>query len=324
MEEREFVAGSKDAWERLASALSDTRGRGVTSLGPERLKRMHEDYRRSAADLAYAQTHYPASPTVRYLNGLVGRAHGEIYSSSPRRLARVWRFLSRDYPRIVRANAGPMLLSATILTASIALGYLLVFANYPLARLFLPADFREGVGDALQRTGDLEAIAGQAPLFSAFITVNNVQVSLLAFAGGMTFGGLTVYALVMNGLLLGALAGVFEQGGASLHFWSLIVPHGALELPAIALAGGAGLMLARALLRPGDLPRAAALRAAAPDATRAVLGVVPLLMIAGFIEGFLTPRGIDPVLKMAVGAVAGLAFLAYVGLAGRNAEKADR
>lgn len=318
MEEREFVSGSKEAWERLAGALTDARGRGVAALGPARLKRMHEDYRRAAADLAYAQTHYPASPTVAYLNGLVGRAHGEIYSSTPRRLAAVWRFLALDYPRLVRANAGPMLLSAGLLGGAVALGYLLVFANYPLARLFLPADFREGIGDAVQRGADLSDMLAIAPMMSALITVNNVQVSLMAFAGGMTFGGLTVYALLMNGLLLGALAAVFQQGGASLQFWSLIVPHGALELPAIALAGGSGLMLARALVRPGDLPRSASLRAAAPEATRAVLGVVPLLVVAGMIEGFLTPSGLDPALKIAIGGVVGLAFVAYIGLAGRG------
>ena len=318
MEEREFVGGSKDAWERLAASVSDARKHGVASLGAERLKRMHEDYRHAAADLAYAQTHFPASPSVSYLNRLVGQAHGELYASSPRRLASAWRFVARDYPRLVRANAGPMLLSSAILGGAVLLGYLLVFVDWPLARLFLPAQFRDGIDDAATRGDAAASMAGLAPLMGAYITVNNIQVSLLAFAGGIAFGVLTVYALVTNGLLLGALAAVFQQGDASLLFWSLIVPHGAIELPAIALAGGAGLMLARPLLRPGDLPRGAALQAAAPEAARAVLGVVPLLVAAGAIEAFLTPRAIDPAIKVAFGAVMALGFVAYVTLAGRG------
>lgn len=320
MEEREFVAGSREVWERLASAVALVRSRGVKGMGAPALRQMHEDYRHAAADLAYSQTHYPRSETTAYLNRLVGSAHGELYGDRPRRIGAAWRFVTREYPRLVRRCWRPVLLSAAILSAAVVLGWVLVYTDPALARLTLPEAFRDTVGEVMERdaTADGGVWAAMAPAISAAITVNNVQVSLTVFAGGITFGALTAWALVRNGLLLGVLAGAFGQAGESLSFWSLIVPHGAIELPAIALAGGAGLMLAGALLFPGDLPRSQALRAVAPDAVRLVLGVVPLLIVAGLIEGFVTPRELGEVGKLVFGGVAGLGLAAYLALPGRG------
>jgi uncharacterized membrane protein SpoIIM required for sporulation len=288
-------------------------------MGAAELRCMHDDYRRTAADLAYAQTHFAGTRTAVHLNQLVGSAHAELYGASPRRASAIWRFLAIEYPRLVRRNWKPMAISAGLLFGSVALGYLLAHVNYPLARIFIPEGLRDGIGDSIAQGQDVrDMIANFAPAITAGITVNNIQVSFTAFAGGMTFGALTVYALVTNGLLLGVLGGVFATAGESLYFWSLIVPHGSLELPAIVLAGGAGLMLARSLLFPGDLPRMASLRAASGDAAKAVLGVIPLLIVAGIIEGFVTPTGIDPVVKMGFGAVMFALLSAYILLPGRN------
>lgn len=319
MDERAFIETSREVWQRLAAAVERARTTGVTRLGAPEVRRLHEDYRRTAADLAYAQTHYPGGRVESYLNDLVGQAHAELYGSAPRSVRGIWEYVARGYPRLVRRYGRQVLLSALLLFGAAALGYLLAFINYPLARIFIPELLRDGVGDAIEQGRELPDIAGAlAPVLSAGITANNVQVSLLAFAGGMTFGAVTVYALVQNGLMLGVLAAVFAKAGAAVHFWALIVPHGSLELPAIVLAGASGLVLARALIAPGDLPRGAALRAASTDAVQIVLGAVPLLIIAGVIEGFLTPSGIDPLLKLAFGAVMAALLLAYLLVPGRT------
>jgi len=282
---------------------------------------MYEDYRRTAADLAYAQTHFADGRAEAHLNRLVGEAYAELYGSSPRRFAAVLRFLARGYPVLVRTHWRQIALSAALLFGAIALGYLLAYVNYPLARVFIPQALREGVGDAIEQGGDLPEIAAAlAPLLTAGITTNNIQVGLMAFAGGMTAGVLTSYALLVNGLMIGALAGVFAKAGESLYFWALIVPHGALELPAIVLAGGAGLLLARAIVSPGDLPRSAALKAVSADAVKLVLGAIPLFVVAGFIEGFITPTAVDPAVKIAFGGVVTATFIAYVLVPGRQAD----
>ncbi len=319
MDEPTFITQSRPGWERLATELDDARGGGATSLPAAELKRLHDDYRRAAADLAYAQTHFAGTDTVAYLNALVSRAHTELYGSAPRRRGRIWRFFSRDYPRLLRSEWRMLALSAGMLFGAVALAYLLAHVDYPLARLFLPADLRDNVADRFesgQRSRD--AAVALAPLLSAGITINNIQVSLAAFAGGMTFGLLTAYALIQNGLLLGALAAVYAKAGLTLPFLGLIVPHGGLELTAIVVAGAAGLILARALISPGDIPRAEALKRAARPAVQMVLGAIPLFIAAGFVEGFVTPRSIDPWLKIAFGLVLLALFAAYALLAGHG------
>lgn len=326
MDERIFVSGSRATWERLAASVAAARAEGVATMGVERLRQMHEDYRQSAADLAYAQTHFPGTETAAFLNRLIAEAHGELYGAAPRRLAAMWAFFARGYPRLVRRNVRPIALAAAILFGAVALGYLLAFVDYPLARLFLPQMYRDLAGDPTEQ-GARQAqnvLATLAPILSAGITVNNIQVSLIAFAGGMTFGVMTVYSMFQNGMLLGVLAGVFTKAGQALPFWSLIVPHGALELPAIVLAGGAGLMLGRALLFPGDLPRIEALRRVSGEAVRIVLGTIPLFMVAGIVEGFVTPRSYPAALKLGLGALLFAALAAYLLLAGRRGEAAEK
>ncbi len=323
MDEHTFITSSRDAWERLGATLAEARGAGVSHLAAPRLKQLHEDYRRTAADLAYAQTHFPEGRSLDYLNALVGRAHAVLYGATPRRLSSVWGFVSHGYPALVRSYAAEVWLAAALLLGAGALGFLLAHVNYPLARLFIPEALRDGIGDSLERSGDLHAMTSSiAPLLSAGITVNNIQVALIAFAGGITFGVLTAYALTVNGLLIGAVAGVFDKAGGSLYFWSLIVPHGSLEIPAIVLAGGAGLVMGRALLSPGDLPRSASLKRVSPDALRLLLGTIPLFVIAGFIEVFVTPLPVPEALKFAFGGVLTALLLAYLALAGRRRETA--
>ncbi|MDO8964254.1 MAG: stage II sporulation protein M [Coriobacteriia bacterium] len=321
MEEREFVDGGREAWERLAGAVVTARATGVSKMSATSLRHMHEDYRRAAADLAYAQTHFSGTPTQSYLNRLVAQAHGELYGAAPRRLAAVWRFLARDYPRLLRREWRPIALAGGLLAGAAVFGYIAAHVDYSLARLFLPAQIRDGVTDGFEarQRSNADMAGSLGPLMGAYIGVNNIQVAIMAFAGGMTFGLLTVYAMLMNGALLGALAGVFAKAGLSAGFWALIVPHGSLELPAIAIAGAAGLRLAGALVFPGDLPRAAALKAAAPVAVRLFLGTLPLFIIAAGVEGFFTPSGLPVEVKLAAGAGMFALLVGYVLLPGREA-----
>jgi uncharacterized membrane protein SpoIIM required for sporulation len=319
VEEREFVAGSRPTWERLAASVTEARSTGVTKLGTARLRQMHEDYRSAAADLAYAQTHFAGSDSATYLNRLVGQAHGELYGSAPRRAAAVWRFLAVEYPRLLRASWRHIALAAVLLCGTGLIGYIVSYTDYPLARIFLPEQLRDGIGDSFRRTKQSNASLGAlSPVLSAYIGVNNVWVAVVAFAGGMTAGVLTVYSMVSNGAMIGVLAGVFSQASLGLEFWALSVPHGSIELPAIIIAGGAGLRLAGALVLPGDAPRMTALKAVAPQAVRLILGTVPMFAIAAVVEGFFTPTAAAPLLKLAVGGVLAALLAAYWGLAGRG------
>jgi uncharacterized membrane protein SpoIIM required for sporulation len=147
---------------------------------------------------------------------------------------------------------------------------------------------------------------------------NNLSVSFMAFAMGITAGLGTIYMMFFNGVLIGTIGAACWQAGLSLGLWSFVAPHGVLELPAIFIAGGAGLLLAKGLLFPGLLPRRDSLAQAAQVAVRLVLGIVPVLVVAGVIEGFISPSHIPPGLKfLLAGAIASL-FTLYLTLAGRR------
>ena len=135
----------------------------------------------------------------------------------------------------------------------------------------------------------------------------------------LTAGIGTAWALVTNGMMVGGLAGVATNAKVDLLFWAVILPHGVLELTAICIAGGAGLGLARAIWTPGALPRGDALKLAGAEAAKLMIGVAFLLVIAGLIEGFLTPLPLPPSIKLTFAALSGVALIAYLSLKPRRA-----
>ena len=163
---------------------------------------------------------------------------------------------------------------------------------------------------------------------SAAIMTNNIQVAILAFAGGVTFGLLTVYLLIYNGIIIGALAALFWQHGKAYEFWAYIVPHGMIELTAIFIAGGAGLLMGYKLFVPGHFSRGYQLKQQAKRSVQLFLGTIPLFVIAGIIEGFITPASISLEAKYIVAflTVIGLIFICVIGkllLKRRKATKAS-
>jgi uncharacterized membrane protein SpoIIM required for sporulation len=134
-----------------------------------------------------------------------------------------------------------------------------------------------------------ESVVAVKPLASSAIMTNNMSVTFMAFAWGISFGIGTVYMMVFNGILIGVVGAACWLGGMSLSLWSFVAPHGVLELPAIFIGGGAGLRIAQGMLFPGMLPWGQSIARAGGEAVRLLLGVVPILILAGSIEGFVSP-----------------------------------
>lgn len=325
MTEQEFVQSGAAAWSRLSGLVGKARAEGMARLDADELIALHEGYRRAAADLAYAQTHFPGTSTVDGLNTLVGAAHGFLYASPPRRLARIVAFFAREFPALVRRHAAPIALSSALLGGATAAAYAGAIADAGLGRAFLPAQMRDAVAERLESEVEGSALpGGLGPLISTQIMLNNIQVGFTSFAGGALAGTLTVFVLVRNGLLLGALAGLFTRAGLTLPFLSLVVPHGVLEIPAIAITAGAGLVIADAILRPGEQLRRHAIKHAAGIAVRLVLGTLPVFAVAALIEGFVTPAPMGEVAKLLFGAAMLAALTAWLMLGGRAAPTGGR
>ncbi|MDQ2914562.1 MAG: stage II sporulation protein M, partial [Chloroflexota bacterium] len=183
-----------------------------------------------------------------------------------------------------------------------------------IAATALPAEARQQLAERRLWT---DIPDGFRPIVGPLIIVNNVRVAVVAFAGGLTAGALTLYLLVANGAYLGTVLAVVQGYGLSGGLLTFIAAHGPIELSCIVLSGGAGLRLAWALLRPGDRSRRDALRLAGAQAIRVMLLVVPALGVAGILEAFLSPSDAPLPLKVTVGLIAGVALWSYIALVGR-------
>jgi uncharacterized membrane protein SpoIIM required for sporulation len=164
------------------------------------------------------------------------------------------------------------------------------------------------------------SLLSMKPQASTAILTNNISVSFLAFAGGIVGGVGTIYLMFFNGLEMGVISTACARAHMALDLFSFVAAHGALELPSIFIAGGAGLRLGAGLLFPGMLARKDSLARAARDAIRLLAGVVPLLFVAGMLEAFLSPSGAPKGLKFGVGAVllTGLGFWLVEGGRGKD------
>jgi uncharacterized membrane protein SpoIIM required for sporulation len=325
-----FVQSHRHIWERLSDLVDKAQGQRLSSLSDDELHELGTLYRRASADLARAKTRYAGTNAgkelVRSLNDLVLRAHAQVYSAPPPQPLNALQFVLYGFPAAFRRRWRAIALSAALMFLPALLAYGAVLYNPDSAPLFVPDEAVKQV----QKRAEQKIVVGwgartefegllSSPATSSFIMTNNIRVTIMAVALGITAGIGTALVLISNGILIGGLAGVATNVHADLLFWAVILPHGVLELTAISIAGGAGLLLARAIFAPGDLPRRDALRLAGTEAAQLLLGVAVLLVIAGLIEGFITPLPIPPLIKTTFGVLTGIALTVYLSLRPRRA-----
>ena len=285
-------------WERLAKLLAQTETTGLKQLTRAELQETALLYRQMASDLSTLRQDRSARAYAEHVNLLLARAHHIIYSSRRTSLMSIFRFLWEEYPRVVRKQ-----LSYVLLSLGITLGGGLLGSVITLAR---PQFMRQMLGPDMVATIDrhemwTHSVVSMAPAMSSWLMTHNLTVSFAAFAGGVIFGLGSVYLMFINGLLLGVIGVACQQHGMSLDLWSFVAPHGALELPSIVLAGAAGLRLGRGVAFPGLYHRRDSIARAGVEAARLVAGIIPLLVIAGTLEGFFSPSDAPVWLKFTVG-----------------------
>lgn len=318
----DFIATKRPDWERLAALLDKSRT-GLSFLSASEIQQLGQLYRQATSDLAIARRDFPRHPVNEYLNGLVARGHGAIYRQSATPGQALVTFFTTTFPQTFRATWAYTLASFLMFFLPALLAFVLVYRDTENASLLVPgvepviADIRAGEEWWLSINESGRAAS------SALIMTNNIRVTFLAFAGGVLLGFLTLYVLAQNGLLIGTVAGAAQRFDFADNLWGFIAAHGMVELSVIFIAGGAGLQLGWAIFRPGLLTRRAALVVAARRALNLLLGCVPLLVIAGMIEGFISPSALPIAAKLAVSFGSGILLYGYLILAGRAASAAS-
>jgi len=285
-------------WDRLATLLAQSEQAGLKQLSRAELQELALLYRQVAADLSVLRQDTTARTYAAYVNQLLARAHHIIYSGRKTNLLTLIRFLRDEYPAIFQRHIQYVVASLLISSACGLLGVVLTSAR--------PEFMRHFVGPAMIATMErhqmwTQSIVSIAPRETSRIMTNNLTVSFQTFAGGISFGLITLYSLFINGMLLGVIGAACHHYGMSLALWSFVAAHGSLELPSIIIAGAAGLRLGHAMLFPGGYRWKDSVARGGIEATRLVSGIIPLLVIAGCLEGFFSPSHAPVWLKFTVG-----------------------
>jgi len=312
------VAIRRDDWNRLENLLASAGAAHLNALSPAQVLTMAALYRRATADLARAQRDWPGEPVHRYLNGLVARGHGIVYRRGGEIGKRIRRFYTEKLPQTYR-QAWPYLLAAAALMFVPALVSFFVVLADPDA-VYAIADPRL-IDQVHHHQLWTNIPPDERVQIAGLITVNNIYVSMLAFALGVFFGLPVIWVMVSNGISLGGLFGLTQAYGLAGGLFDFVIGHGVLELSIVIAQGAGGLMMGWALVSPGNRRRSDALVIAAQRAFTILLGLAPLLVVAGIIEGNISPSATPFQIKLAIGLTTGTLFYSYLLLSGRSSQE---
>ena len=318
----QLLRTKRDRWERLREEIRRVRRTGLKSVGERQVGTFAARYRELSADLARART-YGASPeTLFALERLAGAAHNLFYRPAKRTFGGVGHWISSGFPRTVRRLWLPIAVATVLLYAPGIVTFSLIRTQPALEAQLTSAEVILRAERAREPGTDYRDTWGEVWLGSTFLSsaiiANNIQVSFLAFAGGVLAGFGTAFILITNGLSLGSVLGVFANRDVLGNIGLFILPHGVIELSAITIAGGAGLWMGSAFVLPGRQRRLVALVERARDAVALVAGASVMLLVAGLIEGFVSPARVPTLLKLGWAGVAAAGLVAYLTLGGRR------
>jgi uncharacterized membrane protein SpoIIM required for sporulation len=312
-----FINQRKNAWQRLEELLKLLDTSSFKRLRREEVRELGRIYRRTASDLAIARAESRDPRLVNYLNSLVIRAHGRIYRAESQGWKRILLFFRRELPQTFRRTWRYTLLSFSVF---------MLFAIFGFVGTRYDPEFSELVGvdptfreiNIETQTRWWEGLNGQNQVGASAIMTNNIQVTIYTFAFGAFFGLGTLFYLAYNGANIASVVALTYRAGFGNDLVTFMVGHGVIELSCIFISGGAGLLIGSAMIMPGDMTRADALKTRGMEAVRLMMGVAVLLVVAGTIEGFISPAAINPRIKYTIAALTGVTLYSYLLLVGRE------
>jgi len=309
LHQERFINKYSSSWHALENTVKFLDKKDMSKLEPKNIREFLYLFRRTSHHLAYARTHFPNSDVTSYLNALVGRAHNHIYAVKKSDISKILYYIRYGFSKKCKEFRSYIVIAFIIFLIGASLSMIMVNTSPQNASYFMPQKMIDNIDYNMDTSSHWDY-----PLMSSYIMINNISVSIKAFVYGITLGLGTIYILFSNGALLGALSGLVYHFGTPLKYWSLILPHGIIELTAIFISGGAGLIIARSILIPKEYSRKHSIIKASKEAVSLLLGVAMLLVIAGVIEGFFTPLNISPTIKLIFATFTLVALIIYFAI----------
>jgi len=320
-----FRAEREPAWRGLEALITRAERNGLAKLEARELLRLPILYRAVLSSLSVARAISLDRNLLSYLESLSSRAYFLVYGGRSNAFAAIGRFLVETLPAAVRAARWYVALSALCLLLGGAVGYLLTIGNLDWFYTFVSEGSAQGRNPAASTETlrrplyiDGRGFAERLTAFASFLFTHNARIGILAFALGFAFGAPTVLLLFINGLTLGAFAGLYASRGLGVELWAWLLIHGVTELLAIVLCGAAGMMLGAAVLFPGEYTRLQNLARTGRRAAVIVIGAVLLFFVAALLEGFGRQLVLDPMARYLLAAATAALWALYFASSGRS------
>jgi uncharacterized membrane protein SpoIIM required for sporulation len=314
-----WILQRKPDWEKLENLLDTVNAKGLRGLTSQQMLTLGSLYRSVSADLSRSRANNAGEHIIDYLNSLTSRAHNIVYRLPPMKFSDILNFFTYEFPETFRKCFPQFLIAFLVFWIGAGIAMTTVHIDPTnTSHLFVP----ESVINKLQQgevwTEKLEA----SPFISSMVMTNNIKIALSAFAYGLIFGIGTLYIMFINGFMIGGGIQVVIENGLGYKILTFIAAHGVIELTTVYIAGAAGIIMGWALISPGDYKRWDAVKIKGKEAGKLAMGCVILLIIAGTIEGLISPNNaIHPYIKFAIAIMTGLAMIIYFGFAGRKKQK---
>jgi uncharacterized membrane protein SpoIIM required for sporulation len=320
---QDFLEARRARWGRLEQLL----GRLESAGGAKRLQQHELDefvhlYRTACSDLARARSEELGDDVESYLNVIVARGHKQFRPPGAPSGRALGRFFARDFPCAVRRIKWYVLVATLMFVVPIVIAAWAVVRDPAVAYSLAPPVELEALTDAYAEGHQGGRSEDEDSMMTGFYINNNVGIAFRCFATGIFFGIGSMFFLILNGVMGGAIGAYICTAGYWESFLSFVVGHGAFELTAIVLSGATGLRLGMVLVNPGPWRRLDALRLEIPQMVRVILGAAAMLLVAALVEGFWSPSGAPSIVKFGVGGFLWLLVFVYLALAGRGGEPA--
>ena len=297
---RDYRRKRERDWTRFAALIRKVDSSGWKKLSADEASEYSRLFREVCHDLSTVRTRDWGDGLTSYLNDLVTRGHNLFYKAPPSRTRDFVRFVAHGFPRIFRRNIGYFYTACLLFFLPFAIAWVVVQNRPDLGARIIPS-MQLDMMEEMYSEAKFEEFDTSRAAMGGFYVFNNVGIALRCFAMGILLGTGTVYVLLTNGIVLGAVSGYIVGRGYGENFISFIISHGSFELTAIAVAGGAGLMLGDAIVHPGRYTRLESLKIRGVEAVYIACGAAVMLIVAAMIEAFWSPAPIPPTVKYTAG-----------------------